>query len=124
LIALLLAYEAKIPLILDDGEPSQVALFYHKKHNLLSRSVRDTLNRWLSGRGKRVVLYKPAKIKSKAIRDCNLKSGTLDPLLCQLAIACHGDVPIWTLDSDFWCASQFHSEIKPTCPAAALTSVR
>jgi hypothetical protein len=32
--------------------------------------------------------------------------GTLDPLLCRLAIACRGQAPLWTLDSDFWCASE------------------
>jgi hypothetical protein len=124
LTALLTAYLAKIPLVLDDREPSQVIAFYSRQYNLLSRPVRDTLNRWLSGRGRRVTRHRPAKLKQNAIDECNLKLGTLDPLLCQLAIACHGDAPLWTLDSDFWCANQFHPEIKPTCPASALASVR
>ena len=124
LTALLTAYLTKIPLVLDDREPSQVITFYRGKYNLLSHPVRDTLNRWLSGRGRRVTRHRPAKLKQNVIDECNLKLGTLDPLLCQLAIACHGDAPIWTLDSDFWCATQFHSEIKPTCPRDALASVR
>lgn len=111
--------------ILDDAEPSQVATFYRKKYSLMSFEVRKVLNNWLNGRGGRIVKYKPAKIKSKAVKECNLTEGTLDPLLCQLAIASRGDAPVWTLDSDFWCASQekYHPEIKPTCPKEAFDSV-
>lgn len=124
LTALLEAYLAKIPLVLDDGEPSKVVAYYRRHNRLMSRPVSDILNRWLSGRGQRVTRHRPAKIKPKAISDCNLTPGTLDPLLCRLAIACHGTAPIWTLDSDFWCATQFHPEINPTCPQEALASVR
>jgi hypothetical protein len=121
LTALLMAYEEKVLMVLDDAEPSRVALFYRQKYNLMSRDLREILIEWLN---KRTIRRKPAKIKPKVIEDCNLKRGTLDPILCQLAIACHGDAPIWTLDSDFWCASKFYAEIKPICPATALASVR
>jgi hypothetical protein len=125
LIALLLAYEAKVLLVLDDRKPSQVEKFYCGKYNLMSQPVRNILKRWLSGRGKQpIIRYSPAKIKPEVIEDCNLKPNTLDPILCQLAIACRGQAPIWTLASDFWCARTFHPEIKPVCPAEAFVSVR
>lgn len=124
LTALLIAYEEKILLVLDDEEPSQVAAIYRKKYGKMSRDVSEILTDWLSGQGGRITRRKPANIKPKAVKECNLKTDTLDPLLCGLAIACYGEAPIWTLDSDFWCASKYHSEIRPTCPAEALTSVR
>jgi hypothetical protein len=123
LIALLMAYQEKISLVLDDNEPSQVAKFYYGKTNLMSAEVKDVVVDWLRGLG-RTVKRKPAIIKEKTLKDCNLKENTLDPLLCQLAVASRGSAPCWTLDSDFWCASQFYPEIKPTCPQDALTSVR
>jgi hypothetical protein len=124
LTALLIAYEEKILLVLDDEEPNQVAIIYRNKYKSMSRTVMEILTDWLSGQGGRIIRRKPAKIKPNAVKKCNLKTDTLDPLLCRLAIACHGDAPIWTLDSDFWCASQYHLEIRPTCPTEALTSVR
>lgn len=124
LTALLLAYEAKISLVLDNVETNQVIIFYYRKYNSMSRSVKNTLNRWLSGRGGRITRMTPAKLNPKAIKECNLKPNTLDPLLCRLAIACRGTAPIWTLDSDFWCASQFYPEIRPTCPKDALDSLK
>jgi hypothetical protein len=120
--ALLAAYKKRVFLILDDQE--KVTIFYLRKYDLMSREVKGVLNRWLNGRGKRIIRFKPAKIKTKVIEDCNLKYGTLDPILCQLAIACHGEAPIWTLDSDFWCAGEFYREIRPVCPAEALASVK
>jgi len=113
----------KILLVLDDNEPSQVAKFYYGKSNQMSAEVRDIVVDWLRGQG-RTVKRKPATVSEKAIKDCNLKENTLDPLLCQLAIANRGGAPIWTLDSDFWCANPFYPEIKPTCPQDALASVR
>jgi hypothetical protein len=115
---------ANISLVLDDAEPSQVATFYREKYHLMSRDVIKILKRWLDGRGGRLNKYKPAKINAKAVEKCNLKKGTLDPLLCRLAIASRGEAPLWTLDSDFWCANQFHHEIKPTCPQNAWESVK
>ncbi|MEN8220598.1 MAG: hypothetical protein ABFS56_30455 [Pseudomonadota bacterium] len=123
LIALLIAYQEKISLVLDDNEPCQVAKFYYGKTHLMSAEVRDVVVDWLRGLG-RTVKRKPATMNEKTLKDCNLKENTLDPLLCQLAIASRGNAPCWTLDSDFWCASQFYPEIKPTCPPDALTSVR
>lgn len=124
LLALLLAYEANTSLVLDDGDANQVITFYYKKYNLLSRPVKNTLSKWLNGRGGRITRMTPAKINPKAIKECNLKPNTLDPLLCQLAIACRGTAPVWTLDSDFWCAGRFHPEIRPTCPKDALDSLK
>jgi hypothetical protein len=124
-LAILSAYKAKTALVLDNAEPSQVASFYREKYDLMSIDVQKTLKQWLNGRGKaRLNRYKPAKINSKAVKECNLKEDTLDPLLCQLAIASHGEAPVWTLDSDFWCANKFYTEIKPTCPKEAYDSVR
>ncbi|MDM8561176.1 hypothetical protein [Candidatus Parabeggiatoa sp. HSG14] len=123
LIALLIAYQENISLVLDNNEPSQVAKFYYGKMNLMSAEVKDVIVDWLRGLG-RTVKIKPATMNEKILKDCNLKENTLDPLLCQLAVACRGSAPCWTLDSDFWCASQFYSEIKPTCPQEALISVR
>jgi hypothetical protein len=119
LAALLMAQESEVLLVIDDQLPSQVVSFYQRKYQYLSVEVREILLEWLN---KRTLKRKHAKINSKAIKDCNLKIGTLDPLLCQLAIACRG-TPIWTLDSDFWCAIQFYPDIKPTCPKEALDSV-
>ncbi len=130
--ALLAAYHAKISLVIDDGQPSQVREFYHRYLEMSYKHGRGRsqiftaakiLAKWLGGRGG-ITKRKPAKLNHKAIEKCNLKPDTLDPLLCQLAIACHGDAPIWTLDSDFWCAREFHEEIKPVCPQKALDSVR
>jgi hypothetical protein len=118
-----MAYQEKISLVIDDNEPSQVAKFYYGKTNQMSAEVRDVVVDWLRGLG-RTVKYKPAVIKKKTLKDCNLKENTLDPLLCRLAVASRGGAPCWTLDSDFWCASQFYPEIKPTCPLEALTLVR
>jgi len=123
LIALLIAYQEKIRLVLDDKEPSQVAKFYYGKKNIMSAEVRSIIVDWLRGLG-HTVKYKPATMSKKTLKDCNLKEKTLDPLLCQLALASRGNAPVWTLDSDFWCASQFYTEIKPTCPQEALNSVR
>ena len=122
LAALILAYDAKVLLVMDDSE--RVITFYHNKYDLMSREVKRVLNRWLSGRDRRIIQRKPAKIAPKVVKECNLKVNTLDPLLCQLAITSGGNAPIWTLDSDFWCAAQFQPEIKPTCPKEALASVR
>jgi len=135
--ALLAAYRTKVALVIDEpqfGQPSRVRQFYN---NYLKRFqerrsgqtpiAAKVLGRWLSGRNGRLVQYKlprTSKVNPQALEACNLKAGTLDPLLCELAIMCRGDAPVWTLDSDLWCASQFYSEIKPTCPAAALASVR
>ncbi len=125
LTAILLAsMDDKIALVLDNAEPSQVASFYREKYHLMSLDVRKILKRWLDGHRPRLIRYKPAKINPKAVKECNLKEGTLDPLLCQLAIASHFEAPVWTLDSDFWCANQFYPEIKPTCPKEALDSVK
>jgi len=124
LTAILSAYLAGVSLVLDDAEPSQVATFYREKYRLMSLDVKKILKRWLDGRGGRLGRYKLAKINPKAVKACNLKMDTLDPLLCRLAIASRGQAPLWTLDSDFWCASQFHPEVKPTCPQAALDSVK
>lgn len=90
----------------------------------MSLDVKKILKRWLDGRGGYISRYKPAKINIEVVKVCHLKMGTLDPLLCQLAIAARGSPPLWTLDSDFWCASQFLSEIKPTCPQEALDSMK
>ncbi len=122
LFAIVMARQSQVSLVLDEAE--QVVVFYRKKYNLMSHTVMKILKRWLEGHNRQVVYYKPAKLNPKAIKECNLKSDKLDPLLCQLAIACGGDAPIWTLDSDFWCAQKFHAEIKPVCPQAALASVR
>jgi len=81
LIALLTAYMDKILLVLDDNEPSQVAKFYYGKSNQMSAEVRDIVVDWLRGQG-RTVKRKPATVSEKAIKDCNLKENTLDPLLC------------------------------------------
>lgn len=124
LAAMLIAQEAEVSLVLDTGEPSQVAAFYRKKEAQLSRDVAEILSEWLN---KRTIRHRPArvnKINPKALKECTLRDGELDRLLCQLAIACRGDAPTWTLDSDFWCVAQFHLEIKPTCPKDALDSVR
>ncbi|RKZ49440.1 MAG: hypothetical protein DRR16_05945 [Candidatus Parabeggiatoa sp. nov. 3] len=123
LIALLIAYQEKIRLVLDDKEPSQVAKFYYGKNNLMSAEVRSIIVDWLRGLG-HTVKSKPATMSEKTLKECNLKENTLDPLLCQLALASRGNAPVWTLDSDFWCANQFYPEIKPTCPQEALNSVR
>jgi hypothetical protein len=136
--ALLAAYRAKVALVIDEpelGRPSQVREFYNNylKHMHRDRKpgqipiVAKVLGRWLSGRNGRLIqlkLPKNSRISPEAIKGCNLKADTLDPLLCELAIICRGQAPIWSLDSDFWCASQFHPEIKPTCPTAALASVK
>ncbi len=62
----------------------------------MSRDVHDALKRWLDGRGgARLSRYKPAKINPKAVKECNLKEATLDPLLCQLAIASHFEVLVF-----------------------------
>ncbi|OAD19676.1 hypothetical protein THIOM_004677 [Candidatus Thiomargarita nelsonii] len=122
LTAILSAYLAGVSLVLDETEPSQVATIYREKYRLMSLDVKKILKRWLDGRGGRLRRCKLAKINPKAVKAC--KMGTLDPLLCRLAIACRGQAPLWTLDSDFWCASEFHPEIKPTCPQAALDSVK
>ncbi len=124
LMALLLAYESKIALVLDDQIPSQVAGFYQKKYKFMNDPVRELIVDWLSGRGQTIQQKPSTKLNPKAIKECNLKPNTLDPLLCQLAIACGGDAPIWTLDSDIWDAIPFHAEIKPVCPKEALNSVR
>lgn len=125
LIAILLAsVDDKIALVLDDAEPSQVARFYRDKYESMSDDVKNALKRWLDGRRDRLSQYKPAKMKPSVVKQCNLKEGTLDPLLCRLAIASRGEAPIWTLDSDFFCASQFYQEIKPTCPKNASDSMR
>lgn len=118
LLALLMAQEKAILLVLD--EDNQVAGFYRDKSKYLSREVRETLAEWLD---KRTTKRKPATINQKAVKDCNLKADKLDPILCQLAVACRGQAPIWTLDSDFWCATKFYPEIKPTCPKQAMESV-
>jgi len=123
LIALLLAYQEKILLVIDDNEPSQVAKFYYGKSHLMSAEVKDIVIDWLRGFG-HTIKRKPAFIHEQTLKTCNLKENTLDPLLCQLAVASHGNAPLWTLDSDFWCASQIYPEIKPTCPQEAFTSVR
>ena len=132
--ALLAAYRAKIALIIDQpevGQYSRVRNFYNnylencrKKGRGQLPVAAKVLANWLNGRGGRITRMKPASIDSKALKECNLKPNTLDPLICQLAIACRGAAPIWTLDSDFWCASQFHPEIKPTCPKDALDSLK
>jgi|GEM_PF-1517048 len=118
LLALLMARKKAILLVLD--EDNQVAGFYRDKYKYLSRDVPEILMEWLN---KRTTKRKPAKINQKAIKDCNLKTDKLDPILCQLAVACRGQAPIWTLDSDFWCATEFHPEIRPTCPKEAMESV-
>jgi hypothetical protein len=51
LIALLIAYQEKIRLVLDDKEPSQVAKFYYGKKNLMSAEVRSIIVDWLRGLG-------------------------------------------------------------------------
>ncbi len=89
----------------------------------MSAEVRSIVVDWLRGLG-HTVKCKPTTMSEKTLKDCNLKENTLDPLLCQLALASRGNAPIWTLDSDFWCASQFYPEIKPTCPQEALNLVR
>jgi hypothetical protein len=119
LMALAMALESAIYLVLDDK--GEIASFYRQKYEFLSRDVREILVDWLN---KHSINRKPAKINPKATTTCNLKPGKLDPLLCQLAVACRGQAPIWTLDSDFWCAMQFHREIKPTCPEEAMLSVK
>lgn len=124
LIALLMAYEGRVLLVLDDEQPSQVARIYRSKYEQMTSEVRDLVVDWLRGQGRTITVHKSSAIKPKIIADCNLNHGKLDLLLCQLAIACRGDAPIWTLDSDFWCAAQFHPEIHPTCPKDALDSVR
>jgi len=119
LVALLTAKLKAIWLVLDEG--NQVAEFYRDNYEYLSRDVREILIEWLD---KRTTKRKPAKINEKAIKQCNLKEGKLDPILCQLAVACRGQAPIWTLDWDFWCATEFHPEIRPICPKEAWESVR
>ncbi|MBI4770693.1 MAG: hypothetical protein HY784_09890 [Chloroflexi bacterium] len=47
--------------------------------------------------------------------------GALDPVLCRLALASRA--PVWTLDSDFWCAADHYPEIQPVCPAEARASM-
>jgi hypothetical protein len=122
LTALLLAFRDKIKLVVDQPAGQGVAQFYRRKHDKMSRDVRALIIEWLNGRGQRLAYYKPRRVSDKVRRECNLRKDELDLLLCGLALA--SAAPVWTLDSDFWCAAKQLSRIHPVCPDAALDSVR